>query len=263
MAGAQSQVWNPAEYARFTDLRLRPALDLLARVPEGLPPGDVVDLGCGAGAVGPALRSRFPQRRLLGLDLSPDMLEQAGATGAYDRLSQADIARWQPEAPPALVFSNAALHWVPEHRAVMRGIAEHLAPGAALAVQMPDQTGAPSHALLRSVSARMFPDLFDWEEWRPPVAPVAEYHAALSGFGQVDIWETRYLQRLAPVPEGHPVRHFTGSTAALPVLGKLDPAGRTAFLAAYDAALRAPYPPDAQGGVLFPFSRMFIVLTRR
>ena len=46
--------WDPEAYARFRDLRLRPALDLLARVPQ-LPAGDVVDLGCGAGAAGPAL----------------------------------------------------------------------------------------------------------------------------------------------------------------------------------------------------------------
>ena len=55
--------WNPETYARFRGLRLRPALDLLAQVGE-LPAGDIADLGCGAGAVGPALAARWPGRRM-------------------------------------------------------------------------------------------------------------------------------------------------------------------------------------------------------
>ncbi|WP_118136503.1 methyltransferase domain-containing protein [Oceanicella sp. SM1341] len=261
MGGAQGQAWNPAEYGRFTDLRLRPALDLLARVPADLPPGEVVDLGCGAGAVGPALRARFPDRPLTGLDLSPDMIAKAAATGAYDRTLEADIGAWAPERP-ALVFSNAALQWLPEHLAVMARIPAALQPGATFAVQMPDQARAPSHGSLRETAARLFPDRFDWRGWRPPVAPAATYFGALSGYGVPDIWETRYMQRLGPVAEGHPVRHFTGSTAALPILAKLDDAERRRFLAAWDEALAAPYPPLADGSVLFPFSRLFIVLTR-
>ena len=69
--------WNPAAYARFADLRLRPALDLLGRV-GALPAGDVVDLGCGAGSVGPALRDRFTGRTIVGVDASPAMLAEAG-----------------------------------------------------------------------------------------------------------------------------------------------------------------------------------------
>lgn len=62
---AVSRDWDPARYATFRDLRLRPALDLLAQVGE-LPPGDVIDLGCGDGAVADALAARFPGRGLVG-----------------------------------------------------------------------------------------------------------------------------------------------------------------------------------------------------
>ena len=50
--------WDPERYGAFRDLRLRPALDLLAQVGE-VPEGEVIDLGCGDGAVGPALAARF------------------------------------------------------------------------------------------------------------------------------------------------------------------------------------------------------------
>jgi len=42
--------WDPAQYLRWSDHRLRPAVDLLQRV--AMPdPGHVVDLGCGTGCV--------------------------------------------------------------------------------------------------------------------------------------------------------------------------------------------------------------------
>jgi trans-aconitate 2-methyltransferase len=64
------------------------------------------------------------------------------------------------------------------------------------------------------------------------------------------------------VDEGHPVRHFTASTAMRPILGRLNPTEAARFVAAYDAALAAPYPVAGDGGVLLPFLRLFLVLRR-
>jgi trans-aconitate 2-methyltransferase len=253
--------WNPGSYAAFRDLRRRPALDLLARVPP-LPPGDVVDLGCGAGAVAADLRRRFPDRRLVGVDSSEAMLAEACGSGIYNELHLADATVWQPQAPPALVFSNAALHWLPDHSSLMPRLARTLAPGGGLAVQMPRQQMAPSHRLLREIAAGMFPDRFDLAGWQPQVAAPATYHALLSPLGAVELWETEYLQGLAPVADGHPVRAFTGSTAMRPFLGPLEAGEAAAFTAAYDAALAGAYPPAADGSVLFPFRRLFLTLVR-
>jgi trans-aconitate 2-methyltransferase len=90
MTGAQD--WNPETYSRFRGLRLRPALDLLMQVEEPAK-GDVVDLGCGDGAVIEALRARFPDRTITGIDSSEAML---GKAEGYDRLVAADIATWEP-----------------------------------------------------------------------------------------------------------------------------------------------------------------------
>ncbi|HMO72277.1 MAG TPA: methyltransferase domain-containing protein [Paracoccaceae bacterium] len=250
--------WDPAAYARFRGLRLRPAMDLLAAVPD-LPAGDVIDLGCGNGAAAGALRGRFPGRRLVGVDASPAML--AAAEG-YDATVQADIAEWQPEIPPALIFSNAALHWLDDHGALFPRLARVLAPGGVLAVQMPRQFDAPSHRLLREVAARLFTDRFDCSDWRAPVAPPPGYWPLLSPLGRADIWETEYLQHLAPVAEGHPVRAFTLSTAARPVLARLDTAEQATFLSTYDTALHDAYPLLTDGSALMPFRRLFLVLER-
>lgn len=253
--------WDPGTYERFRDLRLRPALDLLARVP-GLPEGAVVDLGCGAGAAGPALRARFPRAQIIGLDASAAMLARAEATGAYDALVRGDIGTWRPQTPVALVFSNAALHWLGDHERLLPRLADDLVPGGVLAVQMPGNFHAPSHALLREVAARRFPDRFPAEGHVAPVCPARDYVSMLAPLGHVEGWETEYVQRLDPTPEGHPVRAFTESTAMRPFLARLTQDEAASFVEDYDAALAAAYPPEVDGSVLFPFRRIFFVFRR-
>ena len=259
MSAGRVADWDPARYGRFGDLRLRPALDLLAQVPE-LPPGEIVDLGCGDGAVGPALVARYPTRCLVGVDASETMLANAALRRCYERVTLADIADWQPEAPPALIFSNAALNWLPEHAVLMPRLAGMLAPRGVLAVQMPLQGGAPSHRLLREVAKRLFPG-----RTLPPPSPVlaaGDYAERLLPYGEVRAWTTDYLQLLDPVSVGHPVRAFTESTAMRPFLAGLTAEETTAFVGAYDAALAEAYPALPDGRVFFPFTRVFFVLER-
>ncbi len=253
--------WNPEAYSRFSGLRLRPALDLLAQV-GALPPGDVIDLCCGNGAAGPALAARFGAgRSILGLDASPAMLAVAQKAGCYDELIEADAKAWTPGAAPALIFSNAALHWLPDHSELMARLAGFLQPKGKLAVQMPRQYGAPSHRFLRDFAAEMFPDRFDLADWKPPVAAPVEYYRMLAPFGRVDVWETDYVQRLEAAPDGHPVRRFTEATAMRPYLDKLDEGEAADYIRRYDKALEAAYPPAEDGSVLMPFRRLFFTLT--
>ncbi len=259
MTAAPQQDWNPETYARFRGFRLRPALDLMAQIPA-LPPGDVIDLGCGAGAVGPALAARF-SRAPIGIDTSPAMLAKARDTGAYAALHEGDASAWAPETPPALIFSNALCHWLPDHAALFPRLARALAPGGTLAVQMPRQYGAPSHALLRELAARLYPDRFDYSAWQAPVAAPEVYHGLLSPLGALQLWETRYLQHLPAEGAGHPVQAFTSATAMRPFLAKLTEEEAATYRAAYDAALAGAYPRAADGSAVMPFLRLFFVLT--
>lgn len=248
--------WNPGTYARFRGLRLRPALDLLAQV-GALGPGDVVDLGCGDGAALPALAARFAARRVIGVDASAAMLAEARG---YHALLQADIAAWVPDAPPALIFSNAALHWLGDHEALLQHLAGFLAPGGVLAVQMPRQFDAPSHRLLRDIAVALFPDRFDFAHYVPPVKTAQAYHAMLAPLGVVNAWESEYVQRLGPTPGQHPVQAFTAATAMRPFVQNLSEAERQRFQAAYDTALALAYPLAEDGAALLPFRRVFVVL---
>jgi trans-aconitate 2-methyltransferase len=237
---------------------LRPALDLLLRLGEP-PDGDVVDLGCGDGAVAEPLRQVLPDRHIVGVDNSSAMLSHAQG---YDETRLAEIAHWAPERPPAVIFSNAALQWLPHHEAMFPHLVGFLAPGGVLAVQMPRQYHAPSHRLMRDLAEGMFPDRFQFGDWVAPVGPPAAYHRLLAPLGDLLIWETEYLQPLEPVANGHPVRAFTEGTALRPFLARMGEGEHQDFLDAYDEALAIAYPAEADGTVLFPFRRLFIVLTR-
>ena len=97
--------WSPTQYLKFAAPRLRPALDLLARV-ELDAPSLVCDLGCGTGQLTQLMAERWPAARVVGVDSSAQMLSRAAAEAPRDRIEwhRADLAGWVPAAagtPPA------------------------------------------------------------------------------------------------------------------------------------------------------------------
>lgn len=249
--------WDPAQYARFADHRLRPAIDLLARIPLTAP-RRIYDLGCGPGGVARLLAERWPAAELIGVDAAPAMLAEARAALPSARFLEADLAAWRPEKPADLLFSNAALQWLPDPTAAMRRLLGCLAPGGVLAVQMPRNHGAPSHRLIAETVAE-HPRRAALEPLlRPyPVAPAAAQHRALGPHcRRLEVWETEYLHRL----EGpNPVVEWTKGTALTAILGALGEGERADFLAAYAARIARAYPPEPDGSTLFPFRRLFLI----
>jgi trans-aconitate 2-methyltransferase len=237
--------WDPASYLAFADKRLRPALDLLARVPLAAP-ARVFDLGCGAGNVTRALRQRWPEAALTGVDSSPEMLEQARQELPTATWRQADLATWRTQEAD-LIYSNAALHWLDDHETLFPALFAMLAEGGVLAVQMPRET-ALAGPWRQRLEALLGP---------APVAPPDYYYQLLAPqAASLDIWECEYLQALDG-PD--PVLAWTRGTALRPFLAALEEPQRGAFEADYAARLAALYPPAADGRVLFPFRRLFIV----
>jgi len=251
--------WQPQRYLAFDDHRTRPAADLLARVPLAAPER-VVDLGCGPGNSTALLTGRWPGARVTGLDSADTMLAAARERGLAADWLQADIATWVPDQPVDLLFSNAALHWLPDHATLLPRLLGLLRPGGVLAVQMPCNFRAPSHTTVSEIAA-----LAPWAkrlEGRPMGNPVAEpdwYHDVLAPkAAALDIWQTEYLQVL----EGEdPVVRWVESTSLRPVLQALDEADAARFKEIYAARMREAYPRRADGRTLFPFRRVFMVAT--
>ncbi|MET0742564.1 MAG: trans-aconitate 2-methyltransferase [Microvirga sp.] len=254
--------WNAAQYLKFEDQRTRPSVDLLARVPLS----DVarcVDLGCGPGNSTEVLAGRFPKAEITGIDTSQDMLEKARARLPGLRFEKADIAAWRPTDRYDLIFSNAALQWVPNHAALLPRLASFLSPGGCLAVQVPNNLDEPSHALMREV-ARTGP-------WAAKLAAGANAREAIGSFEEiygllidagcsVDIWRTTYVHPLAG-PDA--IIEWLKSTGLKPFVDPLAGEERDGFLAAYREAIAKAYPLQRDGTVLLRFPRLFYVATRR
>jgi trans-aconitate 2-methyltransferase len=253
--------WNVSEYERFRDERARPFFELVSRIPA-FPARSVVDIGCGTGELTATLIDRFPEAVILGMDSSPEMLAAARPRAVPGRLQfePGDAGRFAPAAPVDVILSNAALQWLPEHERLIARLANLVGPGGVLAVQVPGNFDAPSHALLRATAAE--------SPWAaalagvlrdPPVLPLARYAELLLGAGfEVDAWETTYLH-IMDGPD--PVLRWVRGTALRPVLDALPPGDAQAFTDRYAARLRDAYPPSAHG-TLFPFRRVFIVARR-
>ena len=135
--------WDPAQYLKFSNHRLRPALDLRAQIPLAAPER-IVDLGCGAGNVTRFLAERWPQAQISGVDNSAEMLAKARSSMPQAEWVESSIASWEPKAPVDLIYSNAALHWLPDHPALFARLLGFLKPGGRLAVQMPRNLAARS-----------------------------------------------------------------------------------------------------------------------
>ncbi|MET7245686.1 trans-aconitate 2-methyltransferase [Methylobacterium sp. EM32] len=253
--------WDAGQYLKFADERTRPAADLLGRVPLSAP-ARVVDLGCGPGNSTALLAARFPTATITGLDSSPAMLEEARRTLPGVTFVEADLAAWEPETAPDLIFANAVLQWLPDHARLLPRLAGFLAPGGCLAVQMPDNLDEPSHRVMREVAQEppFRNALAGAAGARTALGSFQDYDAWLSRAGcTVDLWRTAYVHPL----QGHRgIVEWVRSTGLRPFLAPLSTEQRAEYLARYEAALRRAYPAQGDGRVLLPFPRLFIVARR-
>ncbi|MFP3915373.1 MAG: methyltransferase domain-containing protein [Actinomycetota bacterium] len=249
--------WDSARYLQFEEHRTRPARDLLARVPHQ-DPATVIDVGCGPGNSTSLLLHRWPRSTITAIDSSPEMLAQAGRSVPGVTFVESDLRAWRPPRPADVVFSNATLQWLGDHPAVLDHLLSWLAPGGALAVQMPRNYAHPSHLRMRELAGARGEVLRGVLRVDPVATPI-EYYRMLAGAGRhVDVWETEYLHVL----EGDdPVVEWLRGSGLRPVLDRLGPEEGEGFVAEFAAAMRDAYPPEPDGTTLFPFLRLFFVVT--
>jgi trans-aconitate 2-methyltransferase len=140
--------WNPQQYDKFQAEREQPFVDLLALV-QPAPSMRIVDLGCGTGNLTRRLHEALRAAETTGLDRSERMLTAARRDPAPEglRFEQGSIESFAGESAYDLVFSNAALHWVEDHPALIRRLYAALKPGGQLTFQVPTMHHAITHAL--------------------------------------------------------------------------------------------------------------------
>jgi trans-aconitate 2-methyltransferase len=250
--------WDDSQYLKFADERTRAARELLGRVPV---PGArrVVDLGCGPGNSTALLRDRWPDARLTGVDSSREMLERARKDYPGVEWLEADAATYVTGEPVDVLFANALLQWIPDHARLVPALFAQVAPGGALAFQVPNNFDQPSHRLMRATPGPWSSRTANVRAANP-IASAATYYDLLAPRARsVDIWHTTYEHVMADAPA---IVDWVKGTGLRPFLEALGAEERPAFLEAYTQAIDAAYPPRTDGKRLFSFPRLFVVAVR-
>jgi trans-aconitate 2-methyltransferase len=255
--------WDAGLYLKFSTERTQPSIDLIQRIALA-DPRRIVDLGCGPGNSTEALRRRWPGASIAGLDSSPEMIEAARQAYPMGAWEVADAARWSPPEPCDLVFANALLQWIPDHQRMCRRLMEQLAPGGALAVQLPAEGHYNSavHREIRNLSEEpAWCERLQAARARFTHAPATFYYDALQPLAsRIDLWETTYYHVVAG-PEA--LLEWYRGTGLRPFLEALAGDGeRRDFERKLLDRYTAAYPRQPDGRVLFPFTRLFFVAYR-
>jgi trans-aconitate 2-methyltransferase len=248
-----SDTWDPTQYERFKKERSQPFFDLLALVRQA-PTMRAVDLGCGTGEWTRHLHVTLGAASTLGLDLSEAMLTKAAALAPAAGLSftKGDIGAWAEKRPAAetydLVFSNAALHWLPSHDALLRTVSAAVAPGGQLAVQVPANFDHPTHRVAAEVAAEMS------VERNPAYALAPEAYATL--LHRLGYLEQHVRVQVYPhvLPSRDDAVEWVKGTHLTEYEGRMSQGRFAEFLVRYRERLFAELPDDRP--FFFPFKRI-------
>ncbi len=258
--------WNPDLYRRYEDERTRPAAELLARVPMATA-ARVIDLGCGPGNSTELLVRRFPGAHVVGIDNSQSMLDSAATRLPQVQFQFADICTWEPAAAsddaPELIYANAALQWVPDHAHLIPRLFAALAPGGALAIQMPDNLAQPSNRVMRELAGQppWRDSIGDAGAARTELLSIDGYYDLLAReAASVDMWHTVYQH---PMASAAAIIEWVRATALRPFVDPLPDTLRHSFLAEYERRIDALYVPRSDGRRLLAFPRLFMVAQRK
>lgn len=256
--------WEPDLYNRFRRYRAEPVELIFARLPIAGDEG-ISDLGCGTGENAIELARRAARGHVDGIDLSPAMIEAAQKTRAAlppdlrDRLMfrVGDIANFDAPNAYAIVFSNAALQWIPNHREVLARWFCALIPGGRMVVQMPANDRETAKVELSRLARE--------EPWRAllsgvdesfrEIPPPEKYAQILHeiGFSEIDC---HYHTFHHPMQSPSEVVEWYRATGLRPFMDALPTDRHQAFLDAYRRCLEQGY--GTTGPMTFDFKRLFL-----
>ena len=231
-------------------------MDLLGRI-NSYQFESIYDLGCGTGNITKIIHDKWPNSSVTGVDSSEEMLGKAKTDYKEIKWELADLNIWEPTIQPDLLFSNATLHWLDDHKSLFPRLMKILPSGGLLAIQMPNNYKSPSHScILDTILSREWgADLEKIYRYQPVLNP-SEYHQILESISsEVWIWETTYWHVL----EGaNPVVQWTKGSALRFYLELLSPKLASDFELEYSKRIYDAYRP-INGKTYFPFRRLFMV----
>lgn len=240
MTSGMAPDWDGDRYDRLSDPQTRWGLTVLNRL-DLTGNETVLDAGCGSGRVTEELLARLPQGRVIALDASESMLEQARRrlVGIGDRVRfvQADLLEMSPatlgvDAPVDAVFSTATFHWVTDHERLFSNLAGVLRPGGKLVAQC----GADGNieTVIQAVRSLGFERAGTWLYASPEETVARLEHA---GFVDVAAWSH---PEPTPFPPGETLVDFLETVCLREHVVALPPEHRRGFVEQVAATMPEP-----------------------
>lgn len=250
--------WNSEQYLKFKRERTQPSIDLARRVPLESP-RKILDVGCGPGNSSEVLARIFPGAGVLGIDSSEDMIQAARARHPELSFALCDACTGLPDldADFDLVFSNACIQWIPDHRSLLKRLMARLRPGGTLAVQTPMIQQEPIHQIIR--------ELAESEVWRAELGGLRLFHNLTPGeyFDELaeiaasfSLWTTIYHHVLGSHQD---ILEWYRGTGLRPYLAALPEDRRAVFEQEVFTRVVECYPPQRNGQIIFRFPRFFFL----
>lgn len=218
---------------------------------------EVIDLGCGTGELTRHLADRLPGATVLGIDSSAEMLQEANAftrqglsftvRGIQDQLALPQ--QWD------LIFSNAALQWVPDHEWLFPALISKINKGGQLVVQMPAQHhNIANRLLLQTASSEPYEQALQGFKRTSPVLDTDRYAQLLFSHGGTHITAMEKIYPLI-VEDVEGVFNFVAATGMIPYMEALPEELKDSFVADFKARIAAHFPDRP---VFYPFRRILL-----
>lgn len=252
--------WNSEQYLKFKNQRTQPAIDLAQRIAINNPQ-KILDVGCGPGNSTKVLKSVFPKAHILGIDSSENMIKKAKETYSDIEFRVMDITEENQNIENIdIIFSNACLQWIPNHREFIPMIFNKLSKGGVLAVQIPMNF---QEKLFTLMSETVNEDKWDFSSMPPEpneTLKCEEYFDILSSLtDNFDIWETVYYHNM---PSLETMVEWIKGTRLRPYLNALNSIDANNLINEITEKASRVYTKQANGEIIFKFRRFFFTATR-
>ena len=250
--------WNAEQYSKFKKERTLPAIDLANSInSENV--RTALDVGCGIGNSTAVLKRRFPNAKIIGADHSDDMLVAARKNNPELEFRKLDASTDLVNISDQfdVVFSNACIQWIPNHRLLIKRLMGLLNENGTLAIQIPQQSKHPMHKIVKSVA--------ESEKWKRKISASRgfhilteeEYFDILSGLsGNFRMWETTYFHAM---PSHQSIVEWYKGTGLRPFLEQLSDSDKGEFEKDVLTETQRYYPIQQNGEIIFRFPRLFMI----
>ncbi|MBF0620227.1 MAG: methyltransferase domain-containing protein [Candidatus Omnitrophica bacterium] len=250
--------WNPHQYLKFEQERTQPAIDLVARI-EVETSSKIIDIGCGPGNSTNVLLGRWPGASIVGIDKSQTMIERAKQDYPKQDWRLLDMRELDIPERYDVVFSNAAIQWVPDQSQLLGTLVGLLADNGCLAVQIPSyQKMLLANVIERVALRKPWDTLTDGLNHMPTFHdPGFFYDVLTSQVQEITMWETDYIHIMDSQID---IFEMIKSTGLKPFLDTIhDETDKKRFEAEVLTEIKIAYPAQPNGKVLFPFKRLFFI----